>query len=69
MAHITPIFMVYILYGPLPTAVTSFGGVIVTAYGWSTLFYVSAALTLVWAIIWSGITRFFLSVKCNLYRP
>ena len=38
------------------TAVTSFGGVIVSAYGWSTLFYVSAALTLVWAIIWSGIT-------------
>ena len=34
------------------TGVTSIGGVIVTTYGWPALFYVSAAITLIWAITW-----------------
>ena len=40
--------------GPLEPGVTSIGGVIVTKYGWPALFYVSAAMTLIWAITWPG---------------
>lgn len=36
------------------TGVSSIGGVIVTKYGWPALFYVSAAMTLLWAITWPG---------------
>ena len=34
------------------TGVTSIGAVIVTKYGWPALFYVSAAMTFIWAIVW-----------------
>ena len=40
------------------TGVTSIGGVIVTKYGWPALFYVSAAMTLLWATTWSGNIHF-----------
>ena len=36
------------------TCVTSIGGVIVTKYGWPAIFYVSAAMTSLWAITWPG---------------
>ena len=36
------------------TGVSSIGGVIVTKYGWPALFYVSAVMTLLWAITWPG---------------
>ena len=36
------------------TGVTSIGGVIVSKYGWPAIFYVSAAMTLLWVLTWPG---------------
>ena len=45
------------------TCVTSIGGVIVTKYGWPALFYVSAAMTLLWTITWAGNIHFIQSER------
>ena len=51
------------------TGVTSIGGVIVTKYGWSAIFYVSAAMTLLWAILWPGNIHFIQSDFDNKQSP